>query len=371
MADHATITSSQTSPQYTGLRLLFEDLLINYSYNGAEFWILASMDVSDLLTSYDLENSVEGKVLWQLDDLGSQEPSEENFNRVFQIRDEFAKVVGNACITLMLNLAPTTPLPEVRTLHDYMYPETHYLRVITEDGQLVGHKLHDYAPPPQYPPIPDEELKALDLDTDLPTFNASQVVLRKRFQSCIWEVDVEGELMVCKASFQRHFWNSLSDELLTYQKIRRAGDGLLVPKLKVNVIEGIVKSHEGVVGILISLIPKKHHSLRTLLQHIDHGTVSEAAASPALKKKWAGQIKHTLARLHGLGILWRDIKIDNVIIDDNDDAIVHDFGGGNTLGWVDEGKHGTVEGDLQGLEKILKILGNEMGYPVYVPQGQD
>jgi serine/threonine protein kinase len=78
-----------------------------------------------------------------------------------------------------------------------------------------------------------------------------------------------------------------------------------------------------------------------------------------LKKKWSGQIKHTVAQLHRLGIVWGDIKVDNVLIDDNDDAIVLDFGGGNTVGWVDQDKHGTLEGDMQGLGKLLKMLGTE------------
>jgi serine/threonine protein kinase len=68
------------------------------------------------------------------------------------------------------------------------------------------------------------------------------------------------------------------------------------------------------------------------------------------------QIKQTLAGLHDLGILWRDIKTDNVLIDDNGDAVVLDFGGGNTMGWVDWDKYGTMEGEMQGLRKILDVL---------------
>jgi serine/threonine protein kinase len=68
------------------------------------------------------------------------------------------------------------------------------------------------------------------------------------------------------------------------------------------------------------------------------------------------QIKQTLAGLHELGILWRDIKTDNVLVDDNGDAVVLDFGDGNTVGWVDRDKYGTMEGEAQGLQKILDVL---------------
>lgn len=54
-----------------------------------------------------------------------------------------------------------------------------------------------------------------------------------------------------------------------------------------------------------------------------------------------------------------DIKTDNVLIDDNGDAYLVDFGGGNTMGWVDRDKYDTVEGDLQGLQKMLAALGEE------------
>jgi hypothetical protein len=44
------------------------------------------------------------------------------------------------------------------------------------------------------------------------------------------------------------------------------------------------------------------------------------------------------------------------LIDKNDDAWIVDFGGSYTLGWVDKEKAGTLEGDMQGLTKIMEIL---------------
>ncbi|KAI1116431.1 hypothetical protein F5Y14DRAFT_64338 [Nemania sp. NC0429] len=362
MADGIDGTGSQPSPQYTGQRYLghgdpnqeFMSIMTHYSYNGVMFYLLTSAVEEELPIGYDLETTIEGKLLLELNDLSWGTQSVEKHVRAAQIRRELAQLSGDACFPLMQELAPVTPLPEARTLQEYLYPTAYTLQVLSKDDKLVAHRLHDYTPPDEYLPIPDEELKDLDLEEDIPVFNASQVVLGEVLKHMVWKVDIDGEVMVCKVTFTNNFWNSLSDELAIYQKFRRAEDELLVPKLK-----GIVKSHTGVVGILLSYVSKKHHNLRVLLQDVGDGIVPEAAASPALKKKWAGQIKHTVSQLHGLGILWGDVKTDNVLIDDNDDAIIVDFGGLNTVGWIDADKHGTVKGDMQGLEKILEVLGAE------------
>ena len=113
---------------------------------------------------------------------------------------------------------------------------------------------------------------------------------------------------------------------------------------------GIVQSNVGVIGMLLAYIPHKHHRLRVLLDKAPY------EATPALRQKWAAQIRDTLAVLHSSGILWLDIKTDNVLIDDDGDAVVLDFGGGNTVGWVDHDKYGTMEGELQGRAKIMAAL---------------
>jgi serine/threonine protein kinase len=119
---------------------------------------------------------------------------------------------------------------------------------------------------------------------------------------------------------------------------------------------GIIQSHRGVIGILLSYIPHKHRSLHALLAGIEEGTTAPSEAAPSLRQKWARQIRETLAGLHGLGILWRDPKTDNVLIDNNGDAVLLDFGGGNTAGWVDNDKYATMDGEEQGLGRIMEAL---------------
>jgi serine/threonine protein kinase len=111
-----------------------------------------------------------------------------------------------------------------------------------------------------------------------------------------------------------------------------------------------------VIGILLGYIPHKYHNLRALLAGIKASTISPDEGTQFLRTKWAAQIQVTLRGLHNLGILRRNIKTDNVLINDDGDVVVLDFGGGNTIGWVDQDKYGTMEGDQEVLQKIMVAI---------------
>ncbi|KAK3185290.1 hypothetical protein K4F52_005990 [Lecanicillium sp. MT-2017a] len=109
---------------------------------------------------------------------------------------------------------------------------------------------------------------------------------------------------------------------------------------------GVVRDGNGLAGMLFYWIENK-------------GVLSEARAEQSaieLRRCWAAQIRGTVQMLHDRNIVWGDVKAENVLIDMDDNAWVIDFGGSYTLGWVDKEIAGTVEGDLQGLSKIMSIL---------------
>jgi Ser/Thr protein kinase RdoA (MazF antagonist) len=72
--------------------------------------------------------------------------------------------------------------------------------------------------------------------------------------------------------------------------------------------------------------------------------VTPEEPSSATKQRWATQIESTLAELHKAGVVWGDVKADNVLMDKEDSAWIIDFGGGYTRGWVDGG----IGGDCRG-----------------------
>ncbi|TQV98447.1 Protein kinase-like domain [Cordyceps javanica] len=110
---------------------------------------------------------------------------------------------------------------------------------------------------------------------------------------------------------------------------------------------GVVRDSNGLAGMLFSWIESQ-------------GVLSRARAEQSAterRRRWAGQIRETVQILHDRNIIWGDVKAENVLIDTDDNAWVIDFGGSYTMGWVDEEIAGTVEGDLQGLSKIMSSLG--------------
>ncbi|KAK2012403.1 hypothetical protein LZ32DRAFT_691934 [Colletotrichum eremochloae] len=111
-------------------------------------------------------------------------------------------------------------------------------------------------------------------------------------------------------------------------------------------LHGVVRVGDKLMGMLFIWIDTK-------------GVLSKARAdqsSPDLRKRWKTQISTSLEKLHHKGIIWGDVKAENVLIDSDENAWIIDFGGSYTHGWVDKEKAGTLAGDAQGLAKILDIL---------------
>jgi tRNA A-37 threonylcarbamoyl transferase component Bud32 len=133
-------------------------------------------------------------------------------------------------------------------------------------------------------------------------------------------------------------------EVRTYEKIASANFGA---DIRTSRLYGVVRN-------------EKDQLIGLLLYSIKEDAPLTSAVGPetpdALKERWVKQIQDTLAALHRVGITWGDAKPDNILIDVHGDAWIIDFGGGRTKGWVDSDKAGTVDGDLQALERILQFI---------------
>ncbi|KAK4044294.1 hypothetical protein C8A01DRAFT_42963 [Parachaetomium inaequale] len=317
-----------TRPQYTGasyVRHSVSSIVFGFTLNNVRFSIVAASpndEAGEALVpaDYNFDDSIEGRILDEILDLsvhdgdGPWHTAKQQATR--RLKKQLADLAADASST----------------------PPTYTLQILSEGDKLTCRTLDDFTGIlERHPPVPKESLRAVELDldtTDLLVVKPSHVILVRHLHHLVWKVTVDGEELICKASLD------LFEHASSWGQV-----------------EGIIQSHWGVIGILLSYIPHKYHSLHALLTSVEEGTAAPSEAAPSLRQKWARQIRETLAGLHGLGILWRDLKTHNVLINNNGDAVVLDFGGGNTVGWVDNDKYATMEGEEQGLLKIMEALG--------------
>ncbi|KAI1114934.1 hypothetical protein F5Y14DRAFT_440893 [Nemania sp. NC0429] len=207
-------------------------------------------------------------------------------------------------------------------LHSFLYPTTLTFRLGTVDGR------------PTIAPI------YLDIDDDV-----------LQCWALVGRVLVDGHDMLCKANTMGLLHLDLEREVENMQKIREARRShamlMHVPQL----LGYVTHAENGrIIGLLRQWIPGRQLA-----------KVGIPATSVARRQNWASQIQGMVDELHEMGVIWGDVKASNVVIDEADDAWLIDSGGGFTNGWVDRELAGTLEGDKQGLRKMIEFLKVEEG----------
>lgn len=118
------------------------------------------------------------------------------------------------------------------------------------------------------------------------------------------------------------------------------GDGVVIG------LVGLVEAEESerIEGMLIDWVQNAR-----ILRDIIFVSINEC-------EKWAGQIREAIEYLHDKGLVWGDAKAANVLVGEDGNAVLIDFGGEYTNGWVEEVNRDTARGDLQGLERIVAFM---------------
>jgi hypothetical protein len=183
-----------------------------------------------------------------------------------------------------------------------------------------------------------------------PRFQPSDVEVAFDDPSTVFEVVPEKVFVQGQTFFWKPSWisNESKEGVEKYSKIHQSGippDQLLTSRLY-----GVVVDSKGI--------------LRGQLYHwidVDRALTWDVVeqAPKDVREKWASQITKTVSTLHEIDVIWGDVKAENVVVDKNGNAIVIDFEGGATKGWIDGDKMGTKAGDLQGLERLMDYIFND------------
>lgn len=136
-------------------------------------------------------------------------------------------------------------------------------------------------------------------------------------------------------------------------KVERPQKDSLQDPSRIPRFHAIVESKHGIVGFLEDYI-ESTGNLFDYISGFDYLGIPEATEEE--KRRWIRQIEKEMQFLHHHGIVWGDAKAENVLIDMERNAWLIDLGGSWTLGWVDREMNETMEGDLQGLERISAPL---------------
>ncbi|OPB43268.1 hypothetical protein A0O28_0104590 [Trichoderma guizhouense] len=228
------------------------------------------------------------------------------------------------------NLAPNSLDKTITvTLKEYPYPEF-FIFILDIIDEKLQPRLMPTEESPYWPSsvrFDDDFLD--DLETWTSFYDPPNIVISHRTpEDALFKaprkVLIDKGQTVC---FFKRCYGSLqiTQELKTYKKIHEAG---LDSRVNVCRLYGIVMDDcDFILGLLLTYVDcgDRPLSARVHPEEPDDPT-------PATREQWMGQLETALSALHENRIVWGDIKAANVLIDENEDAWLVDFGGGYTEG---------------------------------------
>lgn len=251
--------------------------------------------------------------------------------------------------------APTSSTPCLNTLQDVLNPPLLSFSLHVVDGNLVPisqspmqeHKTRN-------PPWVDvwESKHWLEY----PRVRAEEVVLAQNFQPSPDVNLVVFNNRICWFKPVMPWVSNLPyireiDMLFKLSQERLGPELLRFPQLEAIVLDD--RDTGLITGLILSAI---HPNRGTLVDRLS-GPEGQTLLPPiALRERWYNNIANMIHILHEKGFIWGDVSPNNVIIDENEDVWIVDFGGGYTDGWIEPDDMETQKGDLEGLKKIKEYL---------------
>ncbi|PVH99431.1 hypothetical protein DM02DRAFT_629356 [Periconia macrospinosa] len=262
------------------------------------------------------------------------------------ILEELSDIIAMKCQPWYRKFAGDPHAPQV--LSEIVRPPVAFLRMTTVDGELQV--------------VQDEssisytgrEFLGISVDefSNLPIYQLSDIKLLEVLKTdAVFKVQVQGTTMCAKVAMHQSQCQPIQREIgaLRHIQERRIQDNIPADHARIPSLIGLIMSGDVGIGFLMDYIVTEPPVPTVAWCKRESVAMSE-------RKKWYCQVRDTLNWIHSMSLVWGDIKADNVLIDEEDNAWVIDFGGSYTRGWVDQNLVETKEGDLQGLERLREFL---------------
>ncbi|EXM09684.1 hypothetical protein FOIG_00033 [Fusarium odoratissimum NRRL 54006] len=340
-----------TTPRYriesitTGLRSGNHGALFSVRRNGKAFYIKISP------TKFINSPNMTAKYMAYLEVL---ESGEEVIGDIYDT-DAYEWVMA-PFESLLVELAPPPEcdLKDIKiTLHEHQFPEFFVFELDIIDEKLCPRRVVAETSPvrPSFVTFDDDFLD--DLETWTALYDHAGIVLSfKDPEDALFKPPNKVLIDDCRTECFFKPCNSgvqIRRELGTYKMIHAAG---LDSQFNLCHLYGIVMDeYDFILGILLTHIDNRGCPLSTKIALKEHED-----PPPEVKQRWMDQIDAAVSGLHDAGIIWGDVKAENVLIDQDSNAWVTDFGGGYTKGWVDKEVAETMEGDRMGMAKLREFV---------------
>ena len=122
-------------------------------------------------------------------------------------------------------------------------------------------------------------------------------------------------------------------------------------------------SHRYIIKLLGLVINSNYQVEGMLLEHILNAKSLQQVSRVTFDElgKWRSQISEAVEYLHSMDYVWGDAKSDNILIRENGDIVLIDFGDGATANWVDQENYESVKGDLEACKRIINFITEKVG----------
>lgn len=258
------------------------------------------------------------------------------------------RFICDYCLPLLEQLAPQASLDGF-TVEDVVRSPTYTLEIVREgvsrEARIASAGKCSLTPAMDISPLPTTDLPASCSATH--QFRAEEIIVNVDNDDTRGSVQGRVTSPAGRSVYFKPRESGRETEFLRelcilnqIEQTHSSNDHIKLPDLQGIVVSG--KMGEECVGLLINLITGQDLlSARCWKQW-------------ELHRQWEQQVKVNVEALHAKDIVWGDVNAGNVIIDEELNAWVVDFGGRNNPEFVDDDKAETIEGDWQGVKRLFE-----------------